>query len=185
MSLTREPRRNRFKTAFRPSLAAQYLRRDCLLLGTPGRGECVPAPPRAGSCFLQKSLERRPEIAAWRERLRHRRAQLPSASRCPVWQPLVPLLVDENFNHRILRGLKRRLPALDTLLVQEANIVQYDDLNVLAWAAAHSRVVITHDVNTMTRYAYTRLEVGQPVPGVVIVPKTWQLAVLSKTLSSC
>jgi hypothetical protein len=41
----------------------------------------------------------------------------------------------------------------------------------LAWAAAHNRVVITHNVNTMTRYAYTRLEAGQPVPGVVIVPK--------------
>ena len=84
---------------------------------------------------------------------------------------MVPLLVDENFNHRILRGLKRRLSTLDALLVQEADIVQYDDPHVLAWAAVHNRVVITHDVNTMPRYAYTRLEAGQPVPGVVIVPK--------------
>jgi predicted nuclease of predicted toxin-antitoxin system len=84
---------------------------------------------------------------------------------------MVPLLVDENFNHRILRGLKRRLPALDALLIQETDIVQYDDPTVLAWAAAHHRVVITHDVNTMTRYAYTRLEAGQPIPGIVIVPK--------------
>ena len=66
---------------------------------------------------------------------------------------MVPLLIDENFNHRILRGLKRRLSTLDALLVQEADIGQYDDPHVLAWAAAHSRVVITHDVNTMTRYA--------------------------------
>jgi hypothetical protein len=82
-----------------------------------------------------------------------------------------PLLVDENFNHRILRGLKRRLPLLDILFVQEADLGQSDDPSVLTWAAIHNRVVLTHDVNTMTRYAYARLEAGQPVPGLVIVPK--------------
>ena len=32
---------------------------------------------------------------------------------------MIRLLIDENFNHRIPRGLKRRLPSLDYLLVQE------------------------------------------------------------------
>ncbi len=45
---------------------------------------------------------------------------------------MAPLLIDEDFNHRILRGLKRRLPTLDALLVQEADIGQQDDPNVLA-----------------------------------------------------
>ncbi len=84
---------------------------------------------------------------------------------------MTPLLFDENFNHRILRGLKRRLPTLDALLVQETDIGQQDDPSVLAWAAAHNRVLITHDVNTMTKYAYARLEEGQPIPGLIIVPK--------------
>lgn len=29
------------------------------------------------------------------------------------------LLIDENFNHRILRGLRLRVPALDVVIVQE------------------------------------------------------------------
>lgn len=61
---------------------------------------------------------------------------------------MVQLLIDENFNHRILRGLKLRLPALDYLLVQETEVFQKDDPEILDWAAAHNRVLVTHDVNT-------------------------------------
>jgi predicted nuclease of predicted toxin-antitoxin system len=78
---------------------------------------------------------------------------------------MVQLLVDENFNQRILRGLKRRLPALDCLLAQETEVFQKDDPQVLDWAAAHNRVIVTHDANTMTKHAYERLEAGQPLPG--------------------
>ena len=42
---------------------------------------------------------------------------------------------------------------------------------MLDWATTHNRVIITHDVNTMTRDAYGRLEAGQPLSGVIIVPK--------------
>ena len=86
-------------------------------------------------------------------------------------EPLVPLLIDENFNHRILRGLRRRFPTLDYLLVQDTEVFQQDDPEVLDWAVTHNRVVITHDVNTMTKYAYARLDAGQPLSGMVIIPK--------------
>lgn len=66
---------------------------------------------------------------------------------------MVPLLADENFNHRILRGLRLRLPALNCLLVQETESYQREDPEVLDWAAAPNRVVLTHDVNTMSKYA--------------------------------
>lgn len=84
---------------------------------------------------------------------------------------MVPLLADENFNHRILRGLRLRLSALDCLPVQETAVYQCEDPEVLDWAAAHNRVVLTHDVNTMTKYAYDRLAANAPLPGVIIVPK--------------
>jgi predicted nuclease of predicted toxin-antitoxin system len=84
---------------------------------------------------------------------------------------MLSLLIDENFNQRVLRELRRRLPVLDYLLAQEVEVFQQDDLAVLAWAATHNRVVITHDVNTMTKYAYARLEASQHLPGVIIVPK--------------
>jgi len=70
-----------------------------------------------------------------------------------------------------LRGLRRRLPTLDCLLAQETEIYQGEDPDVLDWAALHNRVVLTHDVNTMTKYAYERLAAGQPLPGMVVVPK--------------
>jgi hypothetical protein len=84
---------------------------------------------------------------------------------------MVPLLIDENFNHRILRGLKLRLPELNYQLVQEVEVFQKEDPEVLDWATTHNRVIITHDVNTMTRDAYGRLEAGQPLSGAIIVPK--------------
>jgi hypothetical protein len=84
---------------------------------------------------------------------------------------MVPLLADENFNRRILRGVRLRLPALDCLLAQETEIYQHEDPEVLDWAASHQRVVLTHEVNTMTKYAYERLAAGQPLSGVIIVPK--------------
>ena len=84
---------------------------------------------------------------------------------------MVPLLIDEHFNHRILRGLRLRLPELHYRLVQEVEVFQKEDPEVLDWATTHYCVVITHDVNTMPRYADERLEAGQPLSGVVIVPK--------------
>ena len=98
---------------------------------------------------------------------------------------MVPLLIDENVNHRILRGLRRRLPALDYLLVQETEVMQQDDPEVLDWAVAHNRVVMTHDVNTMTKYAYARLEAGQPLSGLVIIPKELAYWLLLKNLPCC
>src|SRR2546421_5008902 len=41
--------------------------------------------------------------------------------------PMIELLVDENFNRRILRGLRRRLPGLNCLLVQDTELFQTED----------------------------------------------------------
>src|SRR5437762_5636357 len=78
---------------------------------------------------------------------------------------MIELLVDENFNRRILRGLHRRIPGLNFLLVQDTELFQTEDPQILDWAASNGRVVLTHDVNTMTRHAYERRERGEPLPG--------------------
>ncbi len=96
---------------------------------------------------------------------------------------MVQLLIDENFNHRILRGLRRRLPTLDYLLVQDTEVFQKNDPEVLNWANLHNRVVVTHDVNTMTQYAYERLQLGQLLPGVVIIPKEMPIGIAIEELS--
>jgi Domain of unknown function (DUF5615) len=47
----------------------------------------------------------------------------------------VRLLADENFDNRILARLRRRLPALDILRVQDVGLVGAEDPEILAWAA--------------------------------------------------
>ena len=83
---------------------------------------------------------------------------------------MVPLAADENFNARILRGLKRRLPETDLLTVQEAGLSRTPDPLVLEWAASENRILLTHDVSTMTRYAWDRVRNDLPMPGMVAVP---------------
>jgi hypothetical protein len=82
---------------------------------------------------------------------------------------MIALAVDENFDHHILRALLRRVPGLDALTVPTARLAGADDPTVLAWAAGEERVLLTHDVNTMTRYACERLARGEPMPGVIEV----------------
>ena len=47
-----------------------------------------------------------------------------------------------------------------------------DDSAVLAWAAQEGRILLTHDVSTITRYAYDRVRAGEPMPGVFEVSRS-------------
>ncbi len=73
---------------------------------------------------------------------------------------------DENLNNDILRSLLRRNPALDIVRIQDNGLSGADDPTVLAWSAREQRILLTHDVATITKYAYDRIRTGQPMPGV-------------------
>jgi hypothetical protein len=75
-------------------------------------------------------------------------------------------MADENFNGNIVRGLLRRYPQLDIVRIQDAGLSGADDPTVLAWAAEQERILLTHDVATITRYAYERVQRGEAMPGV-------------------
>ena len=79
---------------------------------------------------------------------------------------MLRLAADENFNHNIVRGLIRREPALDIVLIQDTPLAGADDPAVLAWTARTGRVLLTHDVATITRYAWERVEADLSMPGV-------------------
>ena len=79
---------------------------------------------------------------------------------------MLRLAADEDFNNRILRGLIRRQPGLNIVRVQDAGLSTRTDPDVLAWAAAEDRVLLTHDVTTMKRHAEARRADGLPMPGV-------------------
>ena len=82
------------------------------------------------------------------------------------------LLSDENFNHRILHGLVLRLPDLDYVAAQEIGLKGKEDPEVPIWAAENDRIVVTHDVETMPKYAYEHIAAGRRMPGVIAVPES-------------
>lgn len=84
---------------------------------------------------------------------------------------MLPLAADENFNNAIVRGLLRRNPDLDIVRVQDVGLSGADDRTILDWAASAGRVLLTHDVSTITRYAYERVEARLPMPGVFEVSR--------------
>ena len=79
---------------------------------------------------------------------------------------MILFLADVNFNNDIVRGVRRRNLKVDIVLAQEVGLTRAVDPDLLAWAANANGVVLTHDVSTMTRYAYERVERGVPMPGV-------------------
>jgi predicted nuclease of predicted toxin-antitoxin system len=85
---------------------------------------------------------------------------------------MIRLLVDEDFNNDILRGLRRRVPDIDAQRVQAIGLGGADDRVVLAHAAAEDRVVLTHDVSTMVGYAYQRIRTGDRMPGIIVVAQS-------------
>jgi hypothetical protein len=80
-------------------------------------------------------------------------------------------LADENFNNDILRGVWRRIPDASFIRVQDTEIAGAEDMRVLEYAAEQGYIVLSHDVNTMRGYFYTRVKAEQPVPGLFLVHK--------------
>ena len=87
------------------------------------------------------------------------------------------LIADENFNNTIVRGLLRLKPSLDIVRVQDVGLSSADDPTVLEWAAQENRILLTHDVATITKYAYERIVAGKYMPGVIEVTRTVPLSV--------
>jgi hypothetical protein len=85
---------------------------------------------------------------------------------------VIRLLADENFNNNIVRAVRLREPGIDLLRVQDVGIAGADDPTVLEWAAGHQRILLTHDVATITAFAYERVRAGKPMPGVFEVGRT-------------
>ena len=82
---------------------------------------------------------------------------------------MVHLLSDENFNGDIVRALLLRQPDLDLVRVQDVGLAGLSDPDILAWAAANDRIILTHDRATLPDHAYERLARGAHMTGVFIL----------------
>lgn len=87
----------------------------------------------------------------------------------------VKFLFDEDFNGRIVRGVRRRLPNLDTLTIPQVGLRKAPDPTVLERAASEGRVVVSHDHNTMRSYAEERLTDGLLMSGLILVRQDYPI----------
>ena len=90
---------------------------------------------------------------------------------------MLSLLADENFNNQIVRGILRRRPEIDIVRVQDVGLSETDDRVILEWTAQQGRILLTHDVETMTRYAYERVQAGLAMPGVFEINRSIPIGV--------
>jgi hypothetical protein len=81
---------------------------------------------------------------------------------------MLPLVSDEDVHGAIIRGLRRRVPDLDLVRVVDVFPPRTPDPDILNWAAAEGRVVLTQDESTMVGYARDRVRGGLPMPGVIV-----------------
>jgi hypothetical protein len=80
---------------------------------------------------------------------------------------MLRLASDADVHGEIVRGLRRRRPAIDLVRAQDALPEGTPDHEVLAWAAAENRILVSNDRNTMVGFAYQRAAAGELVPGVI------------------
>lgn len=82
---------------------------------------------------------------------------------------MLKLLADENIEGAITQGLRRRKPAIDLVRVQEIAHAGKKDPIILEWAAQNGRILLTHDKHTIPGFAYDRLKVELPMPGIFVL----------------
>jgi hypothetical protein len=80
---------------------------------------------------------------------------------------MLRLASDADVHGGIISGLRRRQPDIDLIRAQDALPEGTPDPEVLDWAAADKRVLLTNDRNTMVGLAYQRAAAGKPVPGLI------------------
>jgi len=75
---------------------------------------------------------------------------------------MIRFLTDEDFDGRIVRGLRRHFPEINLLRIQDAGL-----------RTEMERVLLSHDVRTMYTHAYERLSISLSMPGVILVDQSY------------
>ncbi|MEP7338369.1 MAG: hypothetical protein ABI977_11595 [Acidobacteriota bacterium] len=89
---------------------------------------------------------------------------------------MLRVLLNQDFDHKILHGLLRRIPELDYLTAYEAGWSELDDPDLLIEASGEQRVLFTHDLRTMPQAIADVIGAGHNIAGVFVVPRSLPLA---------
>jgi len=93
----------------------------------------------------------------------------------------VRLQADADFNHDILRAVLRRDPSADFRSAVEAGLEGVNDLDVLALAAEHGRILVTHDHKTM-RHHFATFIASNTSPGVLVIRQKVPVSVAADSI---
>jgi predicted nuclease of predicted toxin-antitoxin system len=85
-------------------------------------------------------------------------------------------LTDENIDSDLILALRRRVDDIDILRVQDVGLRTVGDPEILQWAADEGRILISHDLKTIPRFAGERLTAGLPMPGVILLRSSLSIA---------
>lgn len=88
---------------------------------------------------------------------------------------------DYDLRSAIVRGLRKRRPAIDFQSGHEAGLEGMPDSEVLAIAASERRMLVTHDFSTMPDEFAEFLSI-QSSPGVILVPQHLQVSIAIEEL---
>ena len=82
---------------------------------------------------------------------------------------MISFLADADLNKAIVSGCKRIDPGIDFLTSHAAGLHGLPDLEVLAIASEHGRILVSHDLKTMPRHFGAFIEAGGSSPGLLLV----------------
>jgi hypothetical protein len=88
---------------------------------------------------------------------------------------MLRVLIDQDLDHDILRGLIRRIPQLGALTALEIGMSRATDAQLLTWAEREGRIIVTHDRTTMPVHAADLMGKGKNIAGVFVVPRSLPL----------
>lgn len=91
-------------------------------------------------------------------------------------------LADHDLNEHIVLGVQRREPAVEFVRVRDIGLSDRPDAVILDYANQHRFLMVSHDVNTMPAAAYARMEAGEIIAGLLMVPQTSPVSAIIENL---
>ena len=88
---------------------------------------------------------------------------------------------DADFNHKIVRAVRRREPAVDFQSAELGGILGAPDTDVLEKAAGYGRILISHDRKTMPAH-FARFLETRSSPGLILVPQDLDIGMVTEDL---
>ncbi|MSU78670.1 MAG: hypothetical protein EXS16_11325 [Gemmataceae bacterium] len=79
---------------------------------------------------------------------------------------------DNDLNEHIITGVHRSEPAIEFVRARDVGMGAKEDAEVLAYAARHGFIVVSHDVNTMTNAAYDMVNRRETMNGLLMIQQT-------------